>query len=55
MQADILRNSDAIADAGKADAVVIVEKKHISRMKDIGRMAEILEISKAKVIGSIIL
>ena len=55
VQADILRNSDAIADAGKADAVVIVEKKHISRMKDIGRMAEILEISKAKVIGSIIL
>ena len=55
VQADILRNSDAIADAGKADAVVIVEKKHVSRMKDIGRMAEILEISKANVIGSIIL
>ena len=54
-QADLTHNSEAISKASEADAVIIVEAKNISRMKDIDRMAENLIISEAKVIGAIML
>lgn len=55
VQADILRNSEVIALASKADAVIIAEEKRVSSIKDIDRMAESLIISGANVIGAIIL
>ena len=55
VQADMLRNSKAIAEASKADAVILAEEKGVSTLKDMDRMAENLIISEAKVIGAIIL
>ena len=55
IQADIIRNSEAITEASKADAVIIVEEKDRSRLKDMDRMAENLIIAEANVIGAIVL
>ena len=54
-QGDMTRNSEAIKEAAKADAVILVEAKEVSGIKEIDRMAENLIISEAKVIGAIIL
>ena len=54
-RADFLHDSEAITAAGEADAVVVVEEKQTSRRKDIERMIEILTMTDAKVIGSIVL
>lgn len=48
-------NGEAVAEAAKADTVVLVEEKGVSRQKDIDSMAEALIISKANVIGAIVL
>jgi len=50
-----LLNRDAVAEATKADAVVLVEEKNTSCLKDIDSMAETLIIGKVNVIGAIIL
>ena len=55
VQADLNHNSDGITKAAKADAVILVEGKGISDLKDIDRMAENLIIVEANVIGAIIL
>ena len=55
VQAEMLYNSDAIEEAARADAVILVEEKHISRIKDTDRMAESLKICEANVIGAIVL
>ena len=47
-------NGEAIAEAAKAETVVLVEEKGVSRQKDIDSMAEALIISKANVIGAIV-
>ena len=54
-RADMLHHSDSIEDAAKADAVILVEEKHVSRVKDIDRMAETLMNSGANVIGCIVI
>ena len=54
-QADAVRNSEAITEASKADAVVIAEAKGVSLLKDMDRMAENLIISEANVIGAVVL
>jgi hypothetical protein len=51
----MLHHSDSIEDAAKADAVILVEEKHVSRLKDTDRMAETLMISGANVIGCIVI
>ena len=50
-----LTDSEAITEAAKADAVILVEEKNVSKNKDIERMAETLSISKANVIGAVVL
>lgn len=52
---NFLTDSEAITEAAKAAAVILVEKKDTSRIKDIERMAESLMISQANVIGAIVL
>ena len=52
---DILVNADAITAVKDADAVILVEEKHASRIADIERAAELLIISEADVGGSIVL
>lgn len=54
-EADILNNQKAIDAANRAETIVLVEEKHVSRNKDIRRMAEILSICETPVIGAIIL
>ncbi len=54
-RAEMLQNSAVIEEAAKADAVVLVEEKHVSRIKDTDRMAESLNICEANVIGAIVL
>ena len=41
--------------SAKADAVLIVEKKHQSRFSEIRKMAEALQINQANVRGCIVL
>lgn len=50
-----LTDSEAIAEAAQADAVLLVEEKGLSRVKHIRRMAESLSIGRANVIGAIVL
>ncbi len=54
-QGDMLRNSTAITESSKADAVLLVVEKHRSGLKEIDRIAEDLIISEANVIGAIVL
>lgn len=55
VQAHFLDNPAAISAAGSADAVVLVEEKYASAMKDIEREAEMLMISSANVGGCIVI
>lgn len=55
LEASFLSNPKAMEDAGKADAVLIVEKKQLSKMSEIREMAEQLQMNKANVSGCIIL
>ena len=48
-------NAEAIMASGKADAVLIVEKKQQSRLSEIRKMAEALQINRANVCGCIVL
>ncbi len=52
--ADFLHHAGAVSDASQADAVLVVEEKGVSYLKNIDRMAELLLACKAKVIGSIL-
>ena len=50
-----LQNGEAVSEAAKAEAVVLVEAKNMSLHKEIDSMAEMLIIGKSNVIGAIIL
>ena len=52
---NFLRNSAAIAEAGKASAVILAEEKYVSETDGIRRALEVLAISKTPVIGAIVL
>ena len=52
---NFLTDSEAITEASKAAAVILVEEKNTSRIKNIERMAESLMISRANVTGAIVL
>ena len=52
-EGDFLTNNAAIADASEADAVVMVEEKHASRLNSIEREAELLIMGSANVSGCI--
>lgn len=55
IQADILNDLSSIAEAKRMQAVILVEKKETSKTSDIDRMAEMLSISGAEVIGAVVL
>ena len=55
LQADYLRNGAAVAATAGADSVLIIEEKYKSRIRDLNRMAEMLTIENAKVIGAVLL
>ena len=55
VRADFLANREAIAATGRVDAIVLVEERYASRMRDIDRAAEILEISGTDVGGCVII
>lgn len=55
VRADILNDPSAITEAKRMQAVIIVEKKEMSKKADIERMAEMLSISGAEVIGAVVL
>ncbi len=52
-EGDFLTNNAAIAGASEADAVVMVEEKHASRLNNIEREAELLIMSSANVSGCV--
>jgi len=49
------QNQDAISNASDADAVLLVEKKNVSKNKAIDSMAKALALSKANVLGAVVL
>lgn len=55
MEADLNNNSAAVLAAGKADAVLVVEEKHVTRDKELAREAEILSICGTPVLGAIVI
>lgn len=50
-----LTNGKSVAEMSKAEAMILIEKKQETRRKDIERMADILLVSNADVIGVIVL
>lgn len=55
LQPEYLRNNKAVTASGNGGAVLLVEEKYKSRVRDLNRMAEMLTIRNAKVIGAILL
>lgn len=55
MQSDYLHNSEAIAAVGDADTVLLVEEKYKSKVRDLNRIAELMTIESANVIGAMLL
>ena len=53
--ADFLHHAGAVTAASRADAVLLVEEKGVSYLKNIDRMAELLNTCEAKVVGAIVL
>ncbi|MBR3053113.1 MAG: hypothetical protein IKG59_03190 [Firmicutes bacterium] len=54
-EGDLLDNQAALSGASQADAVVLVEEKHVSRTRSIEREAELLNMSSSKVGGCIVI
>lgn len=54
-QANFLTNREAVSAAGKADAIVLVEERYASKIRDIDRAAEMLMIGDADVGGCVII
>ena len=52
---EYLHNSEAVAASRDLDSVLLVEEKYVSRVRDLNRMAEMLEIEEANVIGAVLL
>lgn len=55
VRGNLAHDSETLTEAGRADAVVIVEEMHVSRVKDVDRVAELLTIGEAKAIGFVTL
>ena len=55
IRADFLKDSKALSEASGSESVILVEEKQVSRRGAVGRMAEMLMISKVNVIGAIVL
>lgn len=55
VQPDFLHTEQAIATTGKADVILLVEKKHVSVLRDIGKVKDIITLGKAKLEGYILL
>jgi len=55
LQPDYLRNSKAVEMSRKAESVIWVEERYKSRVKEMNRMAEMLTIEDAKVIGAVLI
>lgn len=55
LQPEYLHNSDAVSASEKLDSVIWLEEKYLSKVRDLNRMAEMLSIEDAKVIGAILL
>lgn len=55
MEADYLHNNEAVAACQKMDSVLLVEEKYQSKVHDLNRMAEMLTIEDAAVIGAVLL
>ena len=54
-QADFTNNGNAIETVKDYDTIVLIEKKHKTKLRDLNRTAELLNIEKAKVSGAIVL
>ena len=54
-ETDYLHNSEAVAASRDLDSVLLVEEKYKSRIRDLNRMAEMLTIEDANVIGAILI
>lgn len=52
---DYLHNSEAVAASRDLDSVLVAEEKYTSKIRDMNRMAEMLEIEDANVIGAVLL
>ena len=52
---DYLHNSEAVAASRDLDSVLLVEEKYRSRVRDLNRMAGMLEIEEANVVGAVLL
>ena len=55
MRPDYLHSSDAVAASGSADTVLLAEEKYKSKVKELNRMAEMMTIENANVIGAVLL
>ena len=55
LEPDYLHNSEAVAASRDLDSVLLVEEKYTSRIRDLNRVAEMLEIEDANVIGAVLL
>lgn len=52
---DYLHNSEAVAASRDLDSVLLVEEKYRSSIRDLNRMAEMLTIEDANVIGAVLI
>lgn len=55
VQPSFLHNSKAVATAAASDTVILVEEQYKSKVKDLNRMAVMLKIENAKVIGAVLI
>jgi len=53
VRGNLANDSETLTEASKADAVIVVEEMHVSRVKDVDRIAELLSIGDANAIGFI--
>ena len=55
IQAEYLHNSDAVEASREMDSVILVEERYKSKIRDLNRMAEMITIKDANVIGTILI
>lgn len=55
LQPEYLHNSEAVSASGDLDSVIVVEEKYKSRIRDLNRMAEMMTIEDARVIGAVLI
>ena len=55
VRGDLLHDATALEEAKRADTVILVEEKHVSRLSDIAREVELVGLSAANVGGCIVI